>query len=94
VALTLGLDRGAPGLLQRAGELLRIVQPEAPITLSFQETAPEGGILGRAFRTVNLTLPETLEPGEYVLSLQVQLTGRTPLTTERLFIVESAQPGE
>jgi len=94
VALTLGLDRGAPGLLQRAGEFLRIVQPEAPITLSFQETAPEGGILGRAFRTVNLTLPDTLEPGEYVLSLQVQLTGRSPLTTERQFIVESAPPGE
>ena len=94
VALTLGLDRGEGGLLQRAGEFLRIVQPEAPITLSFEETAPGGGILGRAFRTVNLTLPETLEPGEYVLSLEVQLSGRSPITTERRFVVEPAPPGE
>jgi hypothetical protein len=94
VALTLGLDRGEGGLLQRAGEFLRIVQPEAPITLSFEETAPGGGILGRAFRSVNLTLPETLEPGEYVLSLEVQLSGRSPITTERRFVVEPAPANE
>ncbi len=94
VALTLGLDRGEGGLLQRAGEFLRIVQPEAPITLSFEETAPGGGILGRAFRSVNLTLPDTLEPGEYVLSLEVQLSGRSPITTERRFVVEAAPGNE
>jgi len=94
VALTLGLDRGEGGLLQRAGEFLRIVQPEAPITLGFEETAPGGGILGRAFRSVNLTLPETLEPGEYVLSLEVQLSGRSPITTERRFVVEAAPANE
>jgi hypothetical protein len=88
VALTLGLDRGAPGLLQRAGEFLRIVQPDAPVTLTFQETAPDGGVFGRAFRGVNLTLPETLEPGDYVLSLEVQLQGRSAITTERVLRVE------
>lgn len=88
VGLTLGLDRAGAGFLQRAGEFLRIVQPDAPVTLTFQETAPDGEILGRSFRGVNLTFPETLEPGEYALTLEVQLQGRSPITTERLLRVE------
>lgn len=88
VGVTLGLDRAGAGFLQRAGEFLRIVQPDAPVTLTFQETAPDGGVYGRSFRGINLTLPETLEPGEYVLTLEVQLQGRSPITTERLLRVE------
>lgn len=88
VGITLGLDRAGAGFLQRAGEFLRIVQPDAPVTLTFQETAPDGGVFGRSFRGVNLTFPETLEPGEYVLTLEVQLQGRSPITTERVLRVE------
>lgn len=89
MALTVGIDRGAPGLLQRAGEFLRIVQPDAPVTLTFQETVPEGGVFGRTFRGLNLTVPESMEPGEYILSLEVQLRGRSPITTERRIRVEA-----
>jgi hypothetical protein len=89
VSVTLGLDRDTgTGLLQRAGEFLRIVQPEAPVTLTFQEEAPEGGIFGRTFRSVNLTFPDTLAPGRYILSIELRLPGRTPITTERTLIVE------
>jgi len=90
MSVVVGLSRGEPGLLQRVGELLRVVQPEAPVTLTFQETVP-GGIFGRTFRSVDLTLPPEMEAGDYVLFLEVALQGRNPLLAERALTVRGVE---
>lgn len=83
--VTLGFTRGEPGLLQRIGEYLRLVEPDAPVEISFDERAPDRP--GAAFRALDVDVP-SFEPGVYTLHLEVELPGRTPVVTSRRLTVE------
>ncbi len=51
-----------------------------------QEAEPD--VLGTVFRAVEINLPD-LEPGDYSLTVEVQLPGREPMTvTREITIVE------
>jgi hypothetical protein len=74
------VGREEPGLLRRAGQWLRLVEPEAPVVVAWSEAAPI--IWGPWLRTVTLDL-STLEPGDYRLRLELEPLGRTAVRTER-----------
>lgn len=80
LGLRLVLEAPAGGFLQRAGEWLGIVDEGRPVSVEWEEEAPEGGEF--LFRTVSLRLPR-LDPGRYRLRLSVSLPGRSPMTTVR-----------
>ena len=85
----IGVDRGT-GLLGQVGEFLRLLEPEEPVVMTFEDTGPD--VLGTVFRAVELNLPD-LEPGEYRLSVEMNLEGREPMTVDRLIqIVPAAEP--
>jgi hypothetical protein len=74
------VGREEPGLLRRAGQWLRLVEPEAPVVVAWSEAAPM--TWGPWLRTVTLDL-SSLEPGDYRLRLELEPLGRTPVRTER-----------
>ncbi len=78
--VTVGVTQGRPNLLRRFGEFLRVIEPEVPLVVSFEDAGPDE--LGTVFRTVGLELPE-LEPGEYTLHVEVALVGRAPMVLSR-----------
>jgi hypothetical protein len=79
------LDRAGRGLLRRAGERIGVLESEPPLVLSWEE----GGVdpPGPLFRTVTLDLA-ALDPGEYELRLELDLTGRTPAVARRVIRIE------
>jgi len=83
--VTLGFTRGEPTLLQRVGEYLRLVEPEEPVEIRFEDRAPDR--LGTVFRALDVDVP-SFEPGVYTLNLEIQLSGRTPMVTSRRLVVE------
>lgn len=83
--VTLGFTRGEPGLLQRVGEYLRLVEPDEPVEIRFEDRAPDR--LGTVFRALDVDVP-SFEPGVYTLNLEVQLEGRTPMVTSRRLLVD------
>lgn len=85
--VTLGFTEGEPGLLERVGEFLRLVEPEEPIEVHFREEGPER--IGNVFRAIDVEIP-SFEPGVYTLNLEVRLPGRTPMVTSRRLVVEPA----
>ena len=48
--------------------------------MTYEEAGPD--VLGTVFRAVELNLPD-LEPGEYTLSVEIDLTGRELMTVGR-----------
>ncbi|MEZ4425030.1 MAG: hypothetical protein R3E98_16665 [Gemmatimonadota bacterium] len=82
--VTVGVTQGRPSLLRRAGQFLRILEPEVPLVVSFEDAGPDE--LGTVFRTVGLSLPE-LDPGEYTLHVEITLVGRAPMVLSRQVVV-------
>lgn len=83
--VTLGFSRGEPGLIQRVGEYLRLVEPEEPVEIRFEDRAPDR--LGTVFRALDVDVP-SFEPGVYTLTLEVQRPGATPMVRSRRLQVE------
>lgn len=83
--VTLGFTRGRPGFLTRVGEFLGMLEPDRPVEVTFEDTAPDQ--VQSAFRAVTLELPE-LEPGEYTLHLRLDLVGRESVIASRPIVVE------
>ena len=77
--VTIGFTQGRPSLLRRAGEFLRIVEPEIPVVLSWEDAGADGRTV---FRSVGMALPE-LEPGEYTIHVEIDLPGRAPMVISR-----------
>jgi hypothetical protein len=86
VRVTIGFSRGRPDFLTRVGEFLGVIEPEERVDITFDETGPDRS--QTVFRSMILELPD-LEPGEYTLHLQLNLSGRTPVVKSRPIIVES-----
>jgi hypothetical protein len=85
----IGVDRGT-GLLGQVGQFLRLLEPEEPVVMTFEDAGPD--VLGTVFRAVELNLPD-LEPGDYRLSVEIDLEGREPMTVGRLIqIVPAVEP--
>ena len=83
--VTLGFAEGEPTFLRRLGQLLRVIEPDEPIEISFEDAAPDRW--GTVFRGVHVDIP-SLQPGTYTLHLEVTLRGRDPMVTERRLVVE------
>ena len=81
------LDRADRGLVRRAGQWLRLLEPEPPLVITWSEVGADPP--GPLFRTVNLDL-EALDPGEYELRLELQLRDRTPALARRLIRIGEA----
>jgi len=80
----LRLEREGPGLVRRVGELLRLLRPEEPHALEWEEDA--GGPPGPRFRSLSLDLPD-LNEGTYRLRLEVSAPGGVPVVSERTITV-------
>jgi hypothetical protein len=85
VRVTIGFSRGRPGFLSRVGDFLGVIEPEGAVEITFDDTGPDR--MQSIFRSIELELPD-LDPGEYTLHLQLELSGRTPVVTSRPIIVE------
>jgi hypothetical protein len=70
--------------LRRAGEWLRLFDREPPLFLAWEEQGPERP--GPQFRALNLDLPD-LDPGEYEVTLELSLPGRSAIIATRGFRV-------
>ena len=78
------VDRGGQGLLRRLGAFLRVLEPDAPVVMTYEDAGPD--VLGTVFRAVQLNLPD-LEPGEYTLTVEIELSGREPMVVARPIII-------
>jgi len=76
----IGVSRGRTGLAGRLGEFLRLLEPNEPVVMTYEDTGPD--VLGTVFRAVELNLSD-LEPGEYTLTVEIELAGREPMTVGR-----------
>jgi len=80
-SVTIGFSQGRPSLLRRAGEFLRVVEPEVPVVVTYEDAAAEAQ-RAPIFRSVAMDTPE-LEPGDYTLHVEIQLPGRAPMVLSR-----------
>ena len=78
------LDRADRGLLRRAGERMGLLESEPPLVLSWEEGGADPP--GPLFRAVTLDLA-AVDPGEYELRLELDLTGRTPAVARRTILI-------
>ena len=76
----IGVDQGGEGFLRALGQFLRVLEPDAPVVMAFEDAGPD--VLGTVFRAVQLNLPD-LEPGEYTLTVEIELSGREPMVVAR-----------
>ena len=83
-SVRIGVDQGGQGLLRRLGAFLRVLEPDAPVVMTYEDAGPD--VLGTVFRAVQLNLPD-LEPGEYTLSVEIELAGREPMVVARPIII-------
>jgi len=83
-SVRIGVDQGGPGLFRRLGQFLRVLEPDSPVVLSFPDAGPD--VLGTVFRAVQLNLPD-LEPGEYALTVEVELAGREPMVVSAPIVI-------
>jgi hypothetical protein len=83
------VGRADRGLLRRAGERMGLLEPEPPLVLSWEEGGADPP--GPLFRSVTLDLA-ALDPGEYELRLELDLTGRTPAVARRVIRIEEGYP--
>ncbi len=80
----IGVDEGGPSLLQRIGGFLRLLEPDSPVVMTYQDAGPDA--LGTVFRAVQLNLPD-LEPGEYTLTVEIELPGREPMIVDAPIVI-------
>jgi hypothetical protein len=85
LAFELSVQRTGGGVLRRAGEFLGLVRRDRPVSLRWEEQAPDGP--QEHLRWLTLDLPD-VDPGEYEIRLGLRLSGRSALTTTTRFIVE------
>ena len=83
-SVRIGVDQGGPGLIRRLGQFLRVLEPDSPVVLTFPDAGPD--VLGTVFRAVQLNLPD-LEPGEYTLTVEIELPGRAPMTQSASILI-------
>ena len=81
----IGIDEGGVGFFRAVGQFLRVLQPDSPVLMTYQDAGPD--VLGTVFRSVQLSLPPDLEPGEYTLTVEIALAGREPMTVPRPIII-------
>ena len=77
----LRLEKRGGGLLRRVGGLFGLGRPDRPVQLSWTEAGPEQ--LKPTLRSVVVSLPGDLEPGEYTIQVELRSMGRAPLVIER-----------
>ena len=81
----IGLDEGGGGFFRAVGQFLRVLTPESPVLMTYEDAGPDA--LGTVFRAVQLSLPPDLEPGEYTLTVEIALAGREPMTVPRPIVI-------
>ena len=79
-SVRIGVNRGRTGLARQLGEFLRFVEPNEPVVMSYEDAGPD--VLGTVFRAVELNFSD-LEPGEYTITVEIELSGREPMTVAR-----------
>ena len=79
-SVRIGINRGGTSVIARLGEFLRLVEPAEPVVMTWEEAGPD--VLGTVFRAVELNLPD-LEPGDYTITVEIELSGREPMTVAR-----------
>ena len=80
----IGVDQGGEGFIRRLGQFLRVLEPDAPVVMTYEDAGPD--VLGTVFRAVELNLPD-LEPGEYTLTVEIELAGREPMVIARPIVI-------
>ena len=83
-SVRIGVDQGGPGFFRRLGQFLRVLEPDSPVVMTYQDAGPD--VLGTVFRAVQLNLPD-LEPGEYTLTVEIELSGREAMTVARPIVI-------
>ncbi len=83
-SVRIGVDQGGTGVLRRLGQFLRVLEPDAPVVMTYEDAGPD--VLGTVFRSVQLNLPD-LEPGEYTLTVEIELPGREAMVVARPIII-------
>lgn len=81
----IGVEEGSANVLQRAARFFGLGDPDRPVVMSWEDAGPD--VHGTVFRAVELNLPD-IEPGEYTLTVQIQLPGREPMTAGRPIVIE------
>ncbi len=76
---------GGEGLLSRLARWLRLRGPSREVSVEWEEASPPG--LPPLFRVLRLRLPG-LDAGDYELTVEVSVPGRTPTRRNRRFVVE------
>lgn len=66
--------------MTRLGEFLRVVEPNEPVVMTWEEAGPDA--LGTVFRAVQLNFSD-LEPGDCTLTVEIELSGQEPMTVAR-----------
>ena len=80
----IGVDQGGQGFLRRLGQFLRVLEPDSPVVMTYEDAGPD--VLGTVFRAVQLNLPD-LEPGEYTMTVEIELAGREPMVIARPIVI-------
>jgi len=80
----IGVNEVSVGVLSTVGQFLRMIEPNNPVAMSWEEAGPD--VLGTVFRSVKLDLPE-LEPGDYELVVEVEPRGREAMRVTRTVTV-------
>jgi hypothetical protein len=83
-SVRIGVDQGGGGLIRSLGQFLRVLEPDAPVVMSYDDAGPD--VLGTVFRAVQLNLPD-LEPGEYTLTVEIELPGREAMSVARPIVI-------
>jgi hypothetical protein len=83
-SVRIGVDQGGEGFIRRLGQFLRVLEPDAPVVMTYEDAGPD--VLGTVFRAVELNLPD-LEPGEYTLTVEIELSGREPMVIARPIVI-------
>ncbi len=81
----IGVEEGGANVLQRAARFFGLGDPDRPVVMSWEDAGPD--VHGTVFRAVELNLPD-IEPGDYTLTVQIQLPGREPMTARRPIVIE------
>ncbi len=83
-SVRIGVTLGRTGIIGRLGEFLRLLGPDEPVVMTYEDAGPD--VLGTVFRAVELNLSD-LEPAEYTLTVEIDLAGREPMTVDRAILV-------
>jgi hypothetical protein len=83
-SVRIGVDQGGGGLIRSLGQFLRVLEPDAPVVMTYEDAGPD--VLGTVFRAVQLNLPD-LEPGEYTLTVEIELPGREAMAVARPIVI-------